>query len=187
MVATLQSQPHIGGMNPDAGTPYIPGKQNDARSAIDPHALNAKATQAARDTSPFPILPASSSIAVNINKYRYSSKSAMVHASGPSAAETQTSNLQPPATHTPTLQKQIPPRTDCTPTPPPAFVPSGHPLIEPQPHEGEEEMPVPLPPLSSQNAFPDPWSSELAHTFPGSVRPATMANILDDLEPLLYA
>ena len=80
-----------------------------------------------------------------------------------------------------TFQKQTSPHADM-PTLPPAFVSPSHTLIEPRPHEGEEVLPVLVPPL---NAFTDPWSPELAHAFPWNVRQVALAEFLDGLEPSL--
>ena len=82
------------------------------------------------------------------------------------------------------LQKQTPSHADRS-IPPPAFMQTSHTLIRPQHHNSDGGCSAPLLPLNLRNAFPDPWSSEVAHTFPSSVRLAALANRLDVLEPLL--
>ena len=215
MAVLLQSQSSTNNIDPDAPTLHVPGKPYDCDSAHCTIGLQAsKDTQAVHDMRLFPALPNSSSRTANIDKCRCNHRNtdqitygtspmvdlattnhkwstnitcpvhtnnAMVYITGLSVAEAQILTPHPPVVHdhvTQTHQKQIPPTAGT----PPAFIPPSRQLTEPLPHEGEEGLPASLNP---QNGFPDPWSSELAHTFPWSVRRAALVDTLHALEASL--
>lgn len=223
---SFQSQPHSHGMNVDASTSRVPGKNygHFAQSTVDPQA--SEAIQCVYSAMLFPVLPTASSKTTDINTCRCSlnitgrtpsrtdllhtvdlpsttrtahtthtyvtfpahASSVTVYGADPATSEAQIPTLRSSSTThdcaTWTIEMQAHPLVD-TPTPPAALMAPGHPLIEPQLHEGEEETPALLSSLNPPNCLLDPWSAELAHTFPWGVRGALLTILLDDLEPLL--
>ena len=214
MVTSRQSKCHICGMNLHAPTQRVPCSHYDSNvhSTVDPQAP--KATRAPQVPSSFPTLSTSLDNMCkchnNTDKTRsrqtvtpnagglaatsyktHEDAACLANSNSPtacsSATETQITTLQPVVLHdrgTQTPRNQTPPHVDTF-IPPPAFVSTRHTRIRPGPHDERAGLPALLIRLNSRNAFPDPWSSEVAHTFPSSVRLEVLANTLENLEPLL--
>ena len=190
----FQSQPHPRGMNVNASTPCTTGQHHGhfAQSTVDPHSLNNTGRTPPRTDHLHTVdLPSTSRMARTMHTYvtfPAHASSVTVYGTDPVASEAQIPTFRSSSTvhncATWTIQMQTHPPSS-TPTSPAAFITPGHPLIEPQLHEVEEETPALLSPLNPTNCLLDPWSPELAHTFPWDVRGAALTNFLDDLEPLL--
>ena len=188
-------------MNADTPTLHVPGKHYDknAHSTIDPQVLlcnplkaNRTALEPVLDTSLFPALPNSPFGTSDIractchdnDRYQITSRPNLPHGS-PDVVDLSTMrNKTICLVHTNSTAVYLtgPSGTDTTVQPVASY---DHATQTPQNYKGKEESPVPLLPLSPRNAFPDPWSSELAHTFPWSKRFEALEVMLDDLEPSL--
>lgn len=202
-------------MDPHAPSRRVPCSHYDsnAHSTVDPQAP--KATRAPQVPSPLPALPNSSSRMLDINMCKCHNNtdqilsrqtvtpcaggppvtshgthadaacqpSANSHTACPSTTEDQITTTQAVVLHdrgTQTRRKQTPQHTDTS-----ILVSTSHTPIRPRPYDESGRVPALLLRLNSRNAFPDPWSSEVAHTFPWSVRLEALADTLEALEPLL--
>ena len=209
MVASLHSECHICGMSSHAPTRHEPGNHYDTHTTADPQSTNVTETGS-------PTTSTSSTPDMNMCRYTHTNTdktptrptaphgtpcvvglpatSHKMHtyvtcpAQGSSTTKVQVPTPQPVILHgheTRTLPTQTPSRADTF-NPPPTLMQTVPTPIESRLHGGDGGCLAPRLPLNTRNAFPDPWSSEVAHTFPWSVRLGALAETLDRLEqPLL--
>ena len=215
MVASLQSECHSCGMSSPASTRHEPGNRydSDAHATVDSQSSNVtepgdatpatsrtpdinmcRCTHANTDKTPSrPTAPHGTPYVVGLpatyhKMHTYVTCPACANSpmAGPSTSKAQSVILHGHETRT--FQKQAPSSADAS-IPPPILMRTGQTpieVIEPPLHGVDGGSSAPLLPFSRRNAFPDPWSSEVAHTFSWSVRLGALADTLDRLEqPLL--